>query len=78
MSSPSPENLRLRIQLIAKFDQLQSRLSNGDESAIEEAHSHICGLIVCRDMPTLSLIMKALGTVLTDMQDELDSEKQHW
>lgn len=69
----TPENLRLRVALIAKFDQLACRLADGDETAIEEAHDHICGLIVCEDCGTLSLVMKALASVLESFQGEADN-----
>ena len=75
---PSKENLRLRVQLIAKFDRLAAQLADGDTTAIEEAHSHIAGLMVCQDCGTLSLAMKALAGMLTGMQEELDSEKYRW
>ena len=69
----TPSNLRLRVQLISKFDQLAIRLEDGDEAAIEEAHSHLAGLILCDDTGTLALVMKALRTVLEDFQGEIDS-----
>ena len=74
----TPENLRLRLQLIAKFDQLASRLADGDEAAIEDAHNHIAGLIVCNDMPTLGLVMKALSQVLESFQGEIDANRPEW
>ena len=53
-------------------------MADGDTTAIEEAHSHIAGLMVCQDCGTLSLAMKALAGMLTGMQEELDSEKYRW
>lgn len=69
----NPRNLKLRVQLIATFDQLSSRLTDGDETAIEEAHSHIAGLVLCDDMPTLALTMKALSSMLESFQGEIDA-----
>ena len=69
---PTPETLRLRLRLISKFDQLAARLEAGDETAVEAAHDHICGLVVCDDASTLALVMKALAGVLSDFQDEID------
>jgi hypothetical protein len=70
---PTPENLKLRVQLIAKFDQLRSRLESGDEAAIEEAQNHISGLIVCDDMPTLALAMKCLAGLLLPLVARLEA-----
>ena len=75
---PKPENLKLRLRLIAKFDSLSARLADGDQTAIESAHLHIGGLLACNDCDTLGLIMKALGRVLEDMQEEIDTNKYHW
>jgi hypothetical protein len=69
----TPENLRLRLQLIAKFDQLSARLDAGDETAIDEARDHICGLVICEDTETMSLIMKALSSVLEGFQGQVDA-----
>ena len=69
---PSPESLRIRVQLIHTFDQLAERLANGDASAIEEAQDRIAGLAICDDPYVLSLVMRAMARVLTDQQEELD------
>ena len=71
---PTPANLKLRLALIAKFDQLSARLENGDESAVEEAHDHIGGLLLSDDTGTLALVMQAFARVLESFQGEVDSE----
>ena len=71
---PEPANLRLRLQLISRFDQLAARLADGDKTAIEPTHDHIRAMLDCRDMPTLSLIMKAMMGVLESFQGEVDED----
>ena len=70
----TPDNLKLRLALIAKFDQLSARLADSDESAIEPAHFHIRGLLECTDCPTLALTMEALARVLESFQGEVDED----
>jgi hypothetical protein len=70
---PTSKQLRQRIQLIGTLDQLASRLDDGDETAIEAAHSHIAGFVLCDDMPTLSMAMRALAHVLEEFQAECDA-----
>jgi hypothetical protein len=69
----TPENLKIRLQLISRLDQLASRLDDGDETAIDEARDHLCGLIVSNDTETLALVMKALASVLEGFQGEVDA-----
>jgi len=74
----SKKSLRLRLALIAKFDQLSARLEAGDQSAIEDAHSHLAGLIVSDDTPTLALVIRAFARVLDEQQSEVDESGVHW
>ncbi len=69
---PSPANLRLRLQLIAQFDQLAERLADGDQSALAEAHDRIAGLTLCDDCDTLASVFRALARVLEEQQGEID------
>jgi hypothetical protein len=70
---PQPENLRLRAQLIAEFDQLAERLAHGDRTAVADAHDIICGLTLCDDLDTLAQVMRALARVLEEQQAEIDA-----
>ena len=69
---PTSESLRLRIRLIAEFEQLAERLAHGNETTVEEAQNRLYGAAMAANVDTLALIMKALATVPSQMQDEID------
>ena len=70
---PQPETLRVRLQLMSRFEQLAERLEHGDTTAIRAAQDHLYGVALCGDTYTLGLVFRALTQVLSDMQQEIDA-----
>lgn len=69
---PSPSALRKRLELIHEFEQLQSRLEAGDETALEPATDILLGVAMCQDCATMASVMKALVGVLESFQEMID------
>ena len=69
----SPQSLKTRLALMSKFEQLAARLSDGDESAVEDARECLVGIEMAATCSTMAMIFKALVAVLGDMQGEIDA-----
>ena len=72
---PLPESLRLRLQLLHKFEALAARLKDGDESALPEAVDVLQGISLSADCETMAMVFRGLVQTLRNMQPEIDRKR---